>query len=98
MKPFRFILPALLLLVFLGCWLMAISLQRSRVRIVNAPNVSDTSVQVQGILSDSNFQAVLHAVKQSNGAKPLREPAVTTINHLAVNQWNQTLTLPVTNK
>jgi hypothetical protein len=103
MKPSKFILPLLLLMAFLCCWLLVLSSPPSRIHFVNVPAASPPSARipnyaVTGILTNPNFQKVLHALEQRSGIQALTEPEVTTIRAGAVNQvyYRQTFILPVT--
>lgn len=113
MKPSRFIWYALLVVAFLCWWQLVISIQQSNVRVNGTPAVShmpaiehDTHaisnrpLIESGILSNPNFQNVLHALQQRADATELAEPHVTTAVYSgagAINRsyYNQTFTLPI---
>lgn len=87
-------------MIFLCWWLLDISIQKSSVRVVGSTAESRRPVINSGILSNPNFEKVLQAMQQRNGVTKLAEPEVTTVYFGAVNRsyYNQTFTLPVTNR
>jgi hypothetical protein len=104
MKPSRFILSALLFAAIFCCWLI-ISSQPSHDHVVSAPALPHGLAMVPhdtttGVLINPNFQTVLQALKQRATVKELPEPEVTTIQQGAINRsyYNQTFTLPITNR
>ena len=109
MKRSKFILAALVLAAVLIGWLSIISIPPSRVQSVATPAVSQdlamvpggaSKIVITGILTNPNFQKVLHALEQRNGTQRLSEPEVTIIRYGSINHldYNQTFILPVTNR
>ena|ERR1700677_4622550 len=106
-KRSKNILAALLLAAILIGWLSVISIPPSRVQSVAAPAASQdlamvpgtSKTAITGILTNPNFQKVLHALEQRDGTQKLPEPEATTIRDGSINHIdNQTFILPVTNR
>ena len=93
MKPPRFIWIVLLAVAIVGCLLSAPPAHVARIRVFNVPALSKSSLNHSsptpgsGVLGDSNFQTVIHALQQRQGFERLSEPevVVTTSGH-AVNR------------
>jgi len=92
MKPPRFIWIVLLAVAIVGCLLSAPPARVARIRVINVPALSKSSLNVSnpapimGILTNPNFQVVLRALQQRQGYERLSEPEVVTTSGRAVKR------------